>query len=129
MGNLLLRVAHMPVINFGRPGAAERLRGWREKTTSCAVELVFTVGCAERTGPSAEGRRQNVRIRTNVLRPHLAGGLFDGPAPPPQPTKVMGRGWIVASVLFKRIARAKCRPAFAGAGVAAGGIFPGLPDY
>jgi glycerophosphoryl diester phosphodiesterase len=76
-GDLLSRVAYMPVINFGKPGAADRLQGWLEKAKPCAVEFVFTTWSTELAEAFAECRRQGVRIWVNVLWPHLAGGLSD----------------------------------------------------
>jgi glycerophosphoryl diester phosphodiesterase len=76
-GNLLSRVAYMPVINFGKPGAVDLLQGWLEKAKPCAVEFVFSTWNAERAEAFAECRRQRVRIWVNVLWPHLAGGLSD----------------------------------------------------
>jgi glycerophosphoryl diester phosphodiesterase len=67
----------MPVINFGKPGAADRLQGWLEKAKPCAVEFVFTTWSPELAEAFAECRRRRVRIWVNVLWPHLAGGLSD----------------------------------------------------
>jgi glycerophosphoryl diester phosphodiesterase len=76
-GNLLSRVAYMPVINFGKPGAGDLLRGWLERAKPCAVEFVFTTWSTELAEALAECRRRKVRIWVNVLWPHLAGGLSD----------------------------------------------------
>jgi len=76
-GDLLSRVAYMPVINFGKPGAAARLQGWLEKAKPCAVEFVFTDWSPELAEAFAECRRRGVRIWVNVLWPHLGGGLSD----------------------------------------------------
>jgi len=76
-GDLLSRVAYMPVINFGKPGAADRLQGWLEKAKPCAVEFVFTDWSTELAEAFAECSRRGVRIWVNVLWPHLAGGLSD----------------------------------------------------
>jgi glycerophosphoryl diester phosphodiesterase len=76
-GILLSRVAYMPVINFGRPGAVGLLQGWLEKAKPCAVEFVFTTWSTELAEAFADCRRRGVRIWVNVLWPHLAGGLSD----------------------------------------------------
>lgn len=76
-GDLLSRVAYMPVIRFREPEALVRTLAWLEKGKPCAVEFVFPQWTNEVAEAFALCRERGVRIWVSTLWPQLAGGLSD----------------------------------------------------
>ena len=88
-GDLLAKVAYMPVIDFRIPGASELARAWLDEAKPCAMEIVFSDWTPAVAETFASCRKRGVRIWVNVLWPELGGGMSDDLALP-NPDSVYG---------------------------------------
>lgn len=76
-GDLLAKVAYMPVIDLRKPGAARDGHDWLRLGHPVALEIVFDRWTPEVAELFAACRAKGVRIWVNTLWPELAGGLSD----------------------------------------------------
>lgn len=77
---LLAKIAYMPVVNLGKPGAATMLADWLREAKPCAVEFVYAEWTPDVEAGFALCRKAGVRVWVNTLWPHLAGGVSDDDA-------------------------------------------------
>lgn len=76
-GDLLGKVAYMPVVDFRQPGATRFALDWLAKAKPCAMEIVYQEWTPEVAELFAQCREHRVRIWVNLLWPELDGGMSD----------------------------------------------------
>lgn len=76
-GDLLAKIAYMPVIDLRQPGAARDGHDWLLRGHPVAMEIVFDRWTPEVAELFAACRTHGVRIWVNTLWPEIGGGLGD----------------------------------------------------